>query len=605
MIKLLQQLPLKTLLLVAIIILSLFPRSLFLAETFHKLEFNYLLKGTDQYTFHKTALHISNRDDWLLKDQSYTQAPLYAYFLASLYKIFPDDVRTARVVQAILGIGISILIYLVGLRFFGPVVSFLSSLLYSFYDYSVFFESVLLRATLIGFLHLSLLVFLIKYLEAKKTSALVISGVILGLDIATRPSAVLLLPFAVFILWTIPGLHRTKDKLLICMIFLMTTVLPLVPFMSRNVLLGNPPLNISKQGLRVFVAGNMPDSLGVGWYLSPSGEELLQEARDQTGRVLAGVIRQAVLYPVSWVTVQARKAQALFNAYEVPNNVNLYLMTSFSKVLKSCPVNFHIIMVLFIPGLFLSLRNGRYRLPLHVFFLGIFCSIIIFYILARFRLPMVGMMCVFAGFTLEEIRRGFQDKKYIHLLILFPILILLAFSLRPSERTLMRTEDFYNMGLLYKQNSDLESAEVFYKKSLTIVPQNSRAARSLLRIYLQTGRTYEAENLARRQLSFHPDDMNILTLLGQTYIMAGKWVDADSVLKRLLSRFPDYAEAYYYLGVLRMKQEHYEEALELFRKTLSLDKRIQQAHSYIEYIKKKRLETGHAIKSQDPSALRQ
>ena len=58
MIKLLQQLPLKTLLLVAIIILSLFPRSLFLAETFHKLEFNYLLKGTDQYTFHKTFVGI-------------------------------------------------------------------------------------------------------------------------------------------------------------------------------------------------------------------------------------------------------------------------------------------------------------------------------------------------------------------------------------------------------------------------------------------------------------------------------------------------------------------------------------------------------------------
>jgi len=85
MIKFLRQLPIRTVLLIAVILLALLPRGLFLAETFHKVEFNYLLKGTDQYGFHKTALHIANRDDWLLKARRYSQAPFYTYFLAFLY----------------------------------------------------------------------------------------------------------------------------------------------------------------------------------------------------------------------------------------------------------------------------------------------------------------------------------------------------------------------------------------------------------------------------------------------------------------------------------------------------------------------------------------
>ncbi len=280
MIKFLRQLPLRTVLLIAVILLALLPRGLFLAETFHKVEFNYLLKGTDQYGFHKTALQISNRDDWLLKARRYSQAPFYTYFLAFLYKIFPDDVRTLRVVQSILGVGISSLIYLIGLRLFGPAVSFLCAFLYSFYDFSILFESVLLRATIIGFLHLGLLFFLIKYLETRKTWLIIISGFILGLDIATRPNAILLVPFILFILWTIPGLHKKKNKLAVCALFLMITVLPSVPFMSRNILLGKPPLDMSQQGLRVFVAGNMPDSLGLGWNISPQGQELSKKPMD-------------------------------------------------------------------------------------------------------------------------------------------------------------------------------------------------------------------------------------------------------------------------------------------------------------------------------------
>ncbi len=199
---------------------------------------------------------------------------------------------------------------------------------------------------------------------------------------------------------------------------------------------------------------------------------------------------------------------------------------------------------------------------------------------------MVGIMCIFAGFTIEKICHGFQNKKYLTLLFLLPIIALLAYSLRLSERTIIRTNDFFNMGLLYKENNELERAEVFYKKSLGIMPQYKSAAQSLIRIYLQSGKMVEAEKIAKGQVRFNPHDLNMNTLLAISYIMEGKWGDADYLLKKLVARFPDHAKAYYYMGVLRIKQKRYEEALELFTKTIDLDNRIQEAHNNIASINK-------------------
>jgi hypothetical protein len=540
----------RSLLLLGVVLLALLPRLLFLVETFDRIEFNYLLPGLDQHLFHQSALRILE-GDLLLAQESYSQGPFYSYFLAGLYRVFAPDVRVVRIVQALLGVGSCVLIYLICLRWFGLGISVACAALYSLYDYAVFMESTLLRATLVGFLYLLLLLTLARYTESRRLRWLLASGLVLGLAVATRPNSILLLPAIAWILLFSSDASAASRSPRSWAAFGAALLLPVLPFVLRNVSLGDPALHLSSQGLKVFVAGNMPDARGVGWLVSEQGQELLREAGDDWLAVVGGVLAQVLRHPGDWLLVQLQKLHALFASHEIPNNLNLYLWSQSSRVLQTCPVNVHVIASLFVCGFVLGMRSRPRRGLLYGYLAGVVLTIFPFYVIARFRLPLLGVLCVFAGFVIEEVLRGLRERRVRRLLLVALGLLVAAILTTSPVRQRIYPGSYRNLAQFYEHNGRLREAEVQYRKAFAGSPAGPRIAESLAALYLRLGEPAEAKQVAAQHLAERPGNPRMRLLLARAHAAAGEPEQAEAILVELERSNPEMSEVVQLLEALR------------------------------------------------------
>ncbi|MCH7505007.1 glycosyltransferase family 39 protein [PVC group bacterium] len=568
------------------LIAAFLPRFFFLTETINTIEFNTLLKGNDQIKFHRNAVTIVKTNDWKMATHAYNQAPLYTYFLAAVYKIISPDIRAARLIQTLLGIMTSIFIYLIGLRFFRASVSFLSAFLYGMYNYAIYFESVLLRATLIGFWNILIFYLLIRYFETRSVPFLILSGIVLGLNIMTRPNALILVPFLIWSLIYFLNVQNEKSAKFFFPLFALSAsiLLPILPFIARNISLGFSPLAFSAQGATVFISGNTPDALGWGWEISRQAHALLQQFGDNPialGKHLLILIYQ---HPLDWIALQAQKLYRFFNEYEIPNNVNFYLMATFSNALKMVLVDFRVIAILAIPGLFLSFKRTPHHRLFVCFFLGLFFSIFIFYILGRFRLPVVGLLCLSAGFTLERILTYSLNRKWLKLGTLGAILILLSFFTRMPEEPVIRSNHFFNMGLIYLKTTYFPQAEIFFRKALEKKPKYDRAAIQLADIYTRTGHLDEAEKIILEQILQSPGNHKLAVALGDIFIKRGKIDLAYEVFQGFEALDPKSPYPYYYYGVIEKRAGNHKKALQWFKKSYQINPNLPGLATQIEKI---------------------
>lgn len=105
-------------------------------------------------------------------------------------------------IQSILGITVSILLYLLAMRLTGnKALSFVVGLSYSLSMHALFFEAIILTETLTTFLLISSLWLLVVAFDKNSISLYVLTGVGLGLAALTRPLFLFLIPLVAFFLF--------------------------------------------------------------------------------------------------------------------------------------------------------------------------------------------------------------------------------------------------------------------------------------------------------------------------------------------------------------------------------------------------------------------
>jgi hypothetical protein len=498
-------------LLAALIALALLPRAAFLAETWNAVEFNAILPGLDQHRFHENALRIAGGDLRLAGD-AYEQGPFYSYFTGALYALFAADPRTVRVAQALLGVATSALLFSLALRWLAPGIALFCAALYGLYGFGLFMESALLRASLVTLLYLLLAYALVRHDETGRPAWLVAGGLVLGAAIATRPNSALLAPVAAWALLRAPASDSALGRPARAGLLLAAVLLPLLPFALRNLSEGQPALHFSSQGLKVFVAGNMPDSRGVGWMISERGRELLAEHEERPVRVLLGVAGAALREPLSWGLVQLQKVHALFASYEIPNNLNYYLWSRSSVTLRALPVPVHLIAALGVPGLFFAARAPRRGL-LYALFAGVALSILPFYVIARFRLPLIPFLCLFAGFSADALVGAVRERSARRLARLAGALAVAALLTTSPARVRIHPDAHRNLAALYEHAGRPDRAEASYLEALEARPGFRLAAASLMELYLWQGRAEDAREVGRRHLAAQPESPRVRELL--------------------------------------------------------------------------------------------
>jgi tetratricopeptide (TPR) repeat protein len=110
-----------------------------------------------------------------------------------------------------------------------------------------------------------------------------------------------------------------------------------------------------------------------------------------------------------------KKAYLFWNWYEIPNNQNFYSFRKYSTLLQILPIGFWIVGPLGMLGMVMAFHKRRGSLT--ILFIVLYTSVtILFFVCDRFRLPIVPLLCMFAGFGLNSIFEIAQQRKWKQLL---------------------------------------------------------------------------------------------------------------------------------------------------------------------------------------------
>ena len=363
---------------------------------------------TDMSTYHKLATEVAGG----IYDRLYTYQPFYyAVFLALIFKIFSSDIFYVLFFQALLGAFTVFFAAQSAKRLWDRRAGLAAALLLTFSQILIFYTSYLLIVTLQAFLVTMLLYFSLIAYQKKGFFYWSIAGFVLGCSILTRGNMWFMLP-GLFLIVFIRGIVQNKGiikRMLPALVFIAFVIIPQIPFIYENSIRAGALTGPSTAAGDVLLFGNTPES-------PPGGNEV------QYG---AGIIKQTVTgkywnstadkvpivkrvwnylrtEPLSYLELTFRKLLLFWDMKEIPNNVDINKNISLCGMLRYCGfIPTFLILILggtgflfFIPSVFK--RKSELIIPLYIFG-AYWIGICLFYMLARFRAPILPVLAVYGG----------------------------------------------------------------------------------------------------------------------------------------------------------------------------------------------------------------
>lgn len=397
---------------------------------------------TDMWTYNDLANKIIGGE---YKGEYYYQPFYYAVFLPAVKLISGGHVVGLVIAQALLGALTVLLCMLSAKRLAGARAGIASGILLAFASMPVLYTPYSLIELLQGF-WIVLIFFLIqRAVENFDPKRWAVLGLVVGSSILTRGNIWILFPgiaaasFFPFIMQ-----RRTRfeswsifKKMLPFTLLLAFTILPQIPFAVKNSLIKGTLSGPSTAGGAVLALGNTPEAppggrnpgTGPGPMEYPPSYKIWMEKAEAGQSVPSQIISWASREPLAFLELSFRKMLLFWDAREIPNNIapeyqgpksNTYSYVSI--------VPTGLLMVLTIAAFIVSLKLMlRWRQLRMLFFLIIayWLATAMFYILARFRLPCIGLFAISSGLFVELLIREFVagNQKKIFKLYLPALLI--------------------------------------------------------------------------------------------------------------------------------------------------------------------------------------
>jgi len=416
----------------------------------------------DSKIYHERALEIA-AGDLVGRDAYFHSSPFYPYFLALVYRVFGVNLWLVRLIQIIIGSLNCVLVYWLARRLAGELRGppLLAGLFAAFYGTLVFFDGDLLMITLVLFFVLLSVLLLVTgddlWRASRETgkhrsrdgsgaetarphgeenitasrfpvwALFLIAGVSLGVAGLGKPNVLVFAPFALW--WILTGFQRgiIPQRWPFAVVFTVGVLVAVLPITARNYAVsGDFVLVSSNAGVNLFI-GNNDQATGI--FLLPPGSglentHLYLSSRDTAGQALgeknlrpSAVSRywagRALDYireePADAVRLLAKKFVLFWNQYEIPNHHNRYFIgIYYAPLLKHLFIGFWLITPLSMIGLFFLTGNGENRRVFRLYFgfiLVYMISLIPFFVTARYRLPVVPFLIVFASLGVFELAR--------------------------------------------------------------------------------------------------------------------------------------------------------------------------------------------------------
>jgi len=546
--------------------------------------------GLDAKYYDRWARQIAGGE---AKPEAFFMSPLYSYFLAGLYRLFGRDLLLVRIVQAIIGSLSALLAYRIGLLVFDRRAAAIAGVVTAAYGALIFYDGSILITPLLVFFGL-LSVFLLLRADAFEMPWLyAISGVALALAGVGKATALAFVPAA--LLWIVfdgrrragagdpgedgegtdPGDRRRggrpalrwREGLRPAALFALGVAVVIAPITLRNYAVSRDLVFVTSNGGLNFYIGN--SEISTGGYVKPEGLDIVE---DPDGEAIAEAAARRDLRPSevsaywysrarsfiaanprSWLALLVRKLSFTLSSYELPQLENYYFQRRYSSLLSMPLAGFAVVGPLGIVGLAAAFRRRRARLL--IVFAGVYVvTIVFFFVVARYRLPVVPILAVGAGHAVVELWRRAARRRWKSLFRIVGPVLVLGFLVNANLYGVDREKGFaqphYRLGIIYGERGDVERAIGEYRRALAIDPDYVKSYANLGALLSMSGDEDEAIRVLREGIRRDPGYGATRLNLALVYHRGGEYAMALGHIDTLVAADPENAAALTERGVL-------------------------------------------------------
>jgi len=494
--------------------------------------------------------------DWLGQGVFY-QAPLYPYFLGTIYSIAGRSLLLVRIIQAAIGASSCAVLALAVRRLSSDKVGLIAGLMLAIYAPAIFFDG-LLQKSVLDLFFVSILLWVLAGLieDPGSRRRWFAAGATLGLLALTRENALIFIAPIALWWWFRADTSDSRAKFATIAAFVCGLFVVLSPVAARNRIAGGEWHITTSQSGPNFYLGNNPSADGTATALAEGRGSAEYERDDATNLAQASAGRpltpsEVSAYwwakgfdfirtnPAAWLKLEARKAVLLLNAEELVDTESQDSYEDWSSLLKAIAWvgQFGVLMPLAAIGVIARWRD-RQRLWLYeAMAMAYGVSVLAFYVSARYRLPLVPLLMVFAAMGVESILQlaaPFNVMKMARsIAVVIAVAVISNWRLWPPN--FMRAVTENNLANALQTDGRYAEAGVHYRRALELRPDYAPAYVNLGEALAALGEPDTAVDAYKRAAALGVLDVDLNARIGNAYLRAGRSAEAIEYFQKSIA----------------------------------------------------------------------
>jgi tetratricopeptide (TPR) repeat protein len=559
--------------------------------------------------------------DWIGREVFY-QAPLYPYFLGTLYAVAGRHLLLVRVLQAVLGSGACVLLGLAARRLFSTRAGLAAGLILAIYAPAIFFDGLIQKAVLDVFF-VCLALWLIARIATVRLKAdtigigtprrakhrqrigsvrlqpglnwLSLGLAIGGLSLTRENAIVFTMVIALWAVWRTPGGAAA---------FLAGVAIVILPVALRNSLVGGGIYVTTSQFGPNFYIGNNPQSDGSYQSLrfgrgAPEYER--QDAAEVAERALGRKLTPAEVSgywtdraldfissnPAAWLKLVVRKAALLVNATEMLDTESQESHAEWSMPLRVASIvgHFGVLVPSAVLGMILTWPSRSRLAVVYAMLAAYASSVVLFFVFARYRYPLVPFLVLFAaaavtwggGAGVTGWAGAARRRRTLGTLAALAAVAVLS-NWPLVSTTMNRAVTEQNLGAALQSDGRPDEAIGHYRRAIELQPDYAPAYNNLASALRARGQLRDAVTTFRHALSLRPDYPEAHYNLANALLDEGRPDEASEHFQVALRSMPASADVHNNLGIALAAKGKLSEAVVEFRQALEIDQDSVKAH---------------------------
>jgi tetratricopeptide (TPR) repeat protein len=551
-------------------------RGIFLADVRGDPLFSIL--AVDARSYFELASHFA-AGDFLFGDEPLWFPPLYPAALGVLFRIFGPEPVWARLLQLLLGAATAALGCAAGRRI-SSVAGRVAGSILAFSPVLVFYENQLLLA---GPTVFATALFLVLFLSARSGErGGFLAGLALGLLGLLRANSLVLLPVGALLLGRARGARSAAT-------FVAGALLTTSPVLLRNGIVSGAWTPLTVNGGMIFATGFAEESLGGRALLRTPGDFGPGGAYHREAELLAGrkmtlaeasafhrdrAFRRIRERPAWAIGLTMRKLRLLASAEEIDDNLSFSWGRDRSAALAWWPRPWALVAVAAACGGVIAARRrsrGAAESRALLLFAAAYAgSLLVFFVNARYRLPLLVPGAILAGLAADEILQRIRRRELRPLAL--PACAAIAASAFVLARPGVREDPALGLvavGSALERTGDHAGALAVTERAIAIDPSVPGAHQNRAVSLLSLGRAEEALAAAEEATRLDEGLAEAWMTQGTILARAGRIEEALPRFRRAAELAPENADALGNLAQALALSGRTEEAVAIGRRAVA------------------------------------